>query len=311
MHLSTLWRSALLSASRTLRQDQITASSSSSPLEEGSRPYLFSYDPFAYPEAYSSPPSLSPSPSFEEDDSFTSNTNTNSNTSSSFGSVGPKQAGKRYRTLGRSTRKSKAGSVGHVRGLVENWERGSASESEGEGEGSERRVPPVPAPAFGVSNLNAAFNSTSSSSGSWSHSPASSTSSTSSALTSDYITAPSTPSSSSFGQKDASLPHPHLARQKRKERAKEQEGNERHIGEEEPSIETLLTQSENTWPRGARAWETMYASGMNVTVKQVPAASENHRVPASIGKGFEGNSDLDAEAGGAGRSVVGWEDDDG
>lgn len=112
MHLSPLWRTALLSASRDLRQNILKGNiwADSSPPSTGGE-YSEVFDPFKYPDTSSASSSNL---------DFASNSNVPNGLS--------EKGIKRYQTLGRSTKKARGG--GRVKGMVENWER-SGSESEG------------------------------------------------------------------------------------------------------------------------------------------------------------------------------------
>lgn len=110
MHLSTLWRNALLSASRHLRQNVLKDKiwvDSSSPM--GS--YI----------------SQSQSQADPTDDLEGLPPNATEEFASNLGSIS-RSGGKKYRTVGRS--QGRAHARGKVRGMVENWEK-SGSESEG------------------------------------------------------------------------------------------------------------------------------------------------------------------------------------
>lgn len=143
MHLSTIWRTALLSASRTLRQELLNGRicvDSSSPVSglqleselKGKGAYsdgsFGSPDKFVATSNSNSKGYTSDSSSSSVDLSFASN----------LALPGEKDKGGRrykYRTVGRSSGKAKGKAGGKVRGMVESWER-SGSESEGGGAGA-------------------------------------------------------------------------------------------------------------------------------------------------------------------------------
>lgn len=315
MHLSPLWRTALLSASHTLRQEQ-------GDWEDGEDIGTNGNDKISKPMSTSSSPT---------DQTFDFSSNAAANLPST---LSRSSGDRRYRTFGRSTGRAacvNGKGKGRVRGLVESWER-SGSESEAD-EVSGHDLMSGEGPNYG--------GMVEASAGGVQAPPMSKSTSESSAA--DYVTAPSTPASASF----TSMSHPasgsedetseasasesvsteaavipvsrststHSSSSTSSAAARVSEGgpedegdtdrNEGRKEEEGPSIETLLTRS---W--GAGAWEALDAGETKgITVKRVPVIA-GVGVHANVGGnvGGIGLEDGDEEVGGKG--VVGWEDED-